>query len=77
MYNMDGSSPSGFTNSTFCGMSCSTLPSPAPTPTPTPTVVDYSKVVVKSLGDVFAKAKDFWSFCTMIWYNMWVFFVWF
>ena len=54
MYNMDGSSPSGFTNSTFCGMSCSTLPSPTPTPTPTPTVVDYSKVVVKSLKDLFA-----------------------
>jgi hypothetical protein len=56
MYNMDGSSPSGFTNSTFSGMSCSTLPSPAPTPTPTPTptVVDYSKVVVKSLKDLFA-----------------------
>ena len=58
MYNMDGSSPSGFTNSTFCGMSCSTLPSPTPNPTPTPTppntVVDYSKVVVKSLKDLFA-----------------------
>ena len=74
MYNMDGSSPSGFTNSTFCGMSCSTPPSPTPnpdptpnptptpdptpnptpTPTPTPTVVDYSKVVVKSLKDLFA-----------------------
>ena len=64
MYNMDGSSPSGFTNSTFCGMSCSSPPSPTPnpdptpnptpTPTPTPTVFDYSKVVVKSLKDLFA-----------------------
>ena len=52
MYNMDGSSPSGFTNSTFCGMSCSTPPSP--TPNPDPTVFDYSKVVVKSLKDLFA-----------------------
>jgi len=85
MYNMDGSSPSGFTNSTFCGMNCTsngTSPSPnTPTPTPTPappnTNIDYSTVKVKSLKDLFAKATDMYSFFTLIWYNMWVLFVWF
>ena len=39
MYNMDGSTPSGFTNSTFCGMNCtinSTTPNPSPSPNPGP-----------------------------------------
>jgi hypothetical protein len=37
---MDGSSPSGFKNSTFCGMNCTgneTTPNPPPGPSPCPT----------------------------------------
>ena len=62
MYHMDGSSPSGFKNSTFCGMNCTgneTKPNPPPgpspcrTPGPSPlppnTIVDYSTVKIKSL----------------------------
>ena len=61
MYHMDGSSPSGFKNSTFCGMNCTAKPtpnpSPGPSPSPTPgpspllpnTIVDYSTVKIKSL----------------------------
>jgi hypothetical protein len=64
MYNMDGSTPSGFTNSNFCGMNCTTIsPSPSPSPSPYPfpspdptpgpftpnTVVDYSTIKIKSL----------------------------
>ena len=84
---MDGSSPSGFTNSTFCGMNCKSNgtspdpknPSPVPGPSPTPpnTNVDYSTVKVTSLKDLFAKATDMFSFFTLVWYNLWVLFVWF
>ena len=47
MYHMDGSSPSGFTNSTFSGMNYTgneTTPNPSPSPSPLPsnTIVDYS-----------------------------------
>ena len=62
MYHMDGSSPSGFKNSTFCGMNytgneTTPNPSPGPSPSPTPgpsplppnTIVDYSTVKIKSL----------------------------
>ena len=85
MYNMDGSSPSNFTNSTFCGMNCKSngttpnpnTPTPTPTPTPANTNVDYSTVKVNSLKDLFAKATDMFSFFALVWYNMWVIFVWF
>ena len=62
MYHMDGSSPSGFKNSTFCGMNCTgneTTPNPplgpspcrtpGPSPLPPNTIVDYSTVKIKSL----------------------------
>ena len=58
MYHMDGSSPSGFKNSTFCGMNCtgnettpdtSPYPTPGPSPLPPNTIVDYSTVKIKSL----------------------------
>ena len=58
MYHMDGSSPSGFKNSTFCGMNCTgneTTPDTSPYPTPGPsllppnTIVDYSEIKIKSL----------------------------
>ncbi len=58
MYHMDGSSPSGFKNSTFCGMNCTgneTTQDPSPYPTPGPSllppnrIVDYSEVKIKSL----------------------------
>ena len=60
MYHMDGLSPSGFKNSTFCGMNCTgneTTPNPSPGPSPPPgpsplppnTIVDYSTVKIKSL----------------------------
>ena len=48
---MDGTSPSGFVNSTFCGMNCSSNLSPTPNPNPNPspnpspnpanTIIDY------------------------------------
>ena len=93
MYNMDGSSPSGFTNSTFTGMNYtsngttptptpdpnnpSPSPTPGPQPTPPNTITDYSTVKITSLKDLFAKATDMYSFFALIWYNMWVLFVWF
>ena len=76
---MDGRSPSGFTNSSYCGINC--IPkspvSPTPTPDPTPTPVDPQTVKVKSLMDVFAKATDIGNFFLIIWYNPWVLIVWF
>ena len=81
MYNMDGSSPSGFTNSTFCGMNCTPAVNPNnpvnPSPSPPNTITDYSTVKVTSLKDLFAKATDMFSLMSLIWYNMWVLFVWF
>ena len=86
MYHMDGSSPSGFKNSTFCGMNCTGNeitpnpppgPSPGPSPLPPNTIVDYSTVKIKSLLDLFAKSADIWSFMSLFWYNMWVLFVWY
>jgi hypothetical protein len=63
MYNMDGSSPSGFKNSTYCGMNCTgngttpnpppspdpSYPTPGPSPLPPNTIVDYSTVKINSL----------------------------
>ena len=91
MYNMDGSKPSGFTNSSFTGMNYtsngttpildpndpSPFPTPGPQPTPPNTIIDYSTVKVKSLKDLFDKSTDMFSFFALIWYNMWVLFVWF
>jgi len=76
---MDGRKPSGFTSSSYCGMTCTT-PSPAP-PSPAPTPghehVDPQTVIVKSLWDVFTKATDIVTFFAIIWYNPWVLFAWF
>ena len=86
MYHMDGSSPSGFTNSTFSGMNYTgndtTLnpppgPSTCPSQLPPNTIVDYSTVKIKSLYDLFTKSTDIWSFMSLFWYNMWVLFVWY
>lgn len=82
---MDGSSPSGFSNSTYCGMTCTATVTPTPTPTPspvtpkpvTPAKVDYSKVKVKSLKAVFSAAPDVFALVSLLWNNPWVFFVWF
>jgi len=41
-YNMDGKSPSGFKNSSFCGMDCYTKPNPSPDPSPDPTPSDQT-----------------------------------
>ena len=71
---MDGRSPSGFVNSTYCGMNCAP---PAPAPTPAPQAVNPQTVKVKSLIDIFTKATDIGSFFAIIWYNPWVLFVWF
>ena len=76
-YFMDGRSPSGFTNSKYCGINCIPTTPVTPTPTPTPTVVNPQTVVVKSLFDVFAKATDIGTFFAIIWYNPWVLFAWF
>jgi hypothetical protein len=70
MVNMDGSIPSGFKNSTYCGMNCPSKYSPN-------TIVDYSKVKVRSLVDLFSKASDIYSLLSLLWYNLWVLIVWF
>jgi len=68
---MDGRTPSGFTNSKYCGINC------IPSSSVIPTTVNPQTVVVKSLFDVFAKATDIGSFFAIIWYNPWVLFLWF
>ena len=79
MYNMDGTSPSGFTNSTYCGMNCNSTPNTpsTPTPAPKPAPVNPVTVKVKSLIDVFTSSTDIGAFFAIIWYNPWTLFVWF
>ena len=70
---MDGRSPSGFTNSSYCGLYCS--PAQPPAPAPGPATINPQTVKMKSLIDVFTQSKGIGTFFAIIWYNPWVLFV--
>ena len=83
--NMDGSSPSGFTSSSYigmdawdCSMGTTTDNNDGDTDTNTDSEErDVKEIEVKSLFDVFDNAEtvgEFFSFC---WYNPQVMFIWF
>jgi len=69
---MDGQSPSGFTSSSYEGMTtdCSKWDGSA-------AATSVKDTKVKSLLDVFDKANDMGEVFEYLWYNPWVMFVWF
>ena len=73
LYNRDGSSPSGFTNSTFCVTNDTNCLGA----TQANTNFNYFTVKVISLIDLFSKSTDVSSLYALLWYNPWVLFAWF
>ena len=73
---MDGQQPSGFTDSSFTGMDNWYCPD-VNNLTPAEEEQDLKDIEIKSLLDVFGKAKSIGDFFGLIWYNLWVLFIWF
>lgn len=72
--NYDGSSPSGFTSSSWTGFNsdCSRYDPPT-----TPAKVAAEDKHIESLTDAFSQAEDFGQFFELIYYNPEILFIWF
>ena len=78
MIYMNGTSPSGFTNSKYTGMMTCTQYNNLVNPSSNnPTTRNVQSIKVGSLIDVFTNSTSIGDFFALLWYNPWVLFVWF